>query len=148
MISSTQAAAVPLNKHRRLIEWGRLLAGYSFVQAAAQGLGFLAGITVVRALPKEDYACFMIVNTIGPVMNLLSDTGITNSLSAIGGKFWQDTKGMGQPCQNSDESKKAAGDLRSCCDARAHLDAAAQPCGCFRHRVVGPSDFGRGFSFN
>lgn len=65
------------------------------VQVVAQGLGFLAGIMVVRTLPKEDYALFMIVNTIGPVMNLLSDNGITNSLSAIGGKFWQDDARMG-----------------------------------------------------
>ena len=84
-----------MSKHRRLIDLLRLLAGYSMVQAIAQGLGFLAGILVVRALPKEDYACFVIVNTIGPIMNMLSDNGITNSLSAIGGKFWQDDVRMG-----------------------------------------------------
>jgi O-antigen/teichoic acid export membrane protein len=84
-----------LNTRRRFIEWARMLAGYSFVQAVAQGLGFLAGIMVVRTLSKEDYACFMIVNTIGPVMNMLSDNGITNSLSAIGGRFWQDDEQMG-----------------------------------------------------
>jgi len=72
-----------------------LFAGYSFVQVMVQGLGFLAGIMVVRALPKEDYAWFMIVNTIGPVMNMLSDNGVTNSLSAIGGRFWQDDVRMG-----------------------------------------------------
>ncbi len=94
MFSST-AFSVHLNKHHRLIEWFRLLAGYSFVQAIAQALGFLAGIVVVRTLPIEDYALFMIVNTIGPVMNLLSDNGITSSLSAIGGKFWQDDVRMG-----------------------------------------------------
>jgi O-antigen/teichoic acid export membrane protein len=84
-----------LNKHHRLIEWARLFASYSFVQAIAQGLGFLAGIMIVRSLNKEEYAWFMIVNTIGPVMNLLSDNGITSSLSAIGGKFWQDDQKMG-----------------------------------------------------
>lgn len=83
------------NNYRRLIELCRLLAGYSFGQAVVQGLGLLAGIMVVRTLPKEDYAWFMIVNTIGPVMNMLSDNGITNSLSAIGGKFWQDDVRMG-----------------------------------------------------
>jgi O-antigen/teichoic acid export membrane protein len=95
MSFSSTVISARLNKHRRLIEWCRLFAGYSFVQAVAQGLGFLAGIMVVRALPKEDYAFFMIVNTIGPVMNMLSDTGVTNSLSAIGGKFWQDDARMG-----------------------------------------------------
>jgi O-antigen/teichoic acid export membrane protein len=95
MMFSSTAFSVHLNKHHRLIEWFRLLAGYSFVQAIAQALGFLAGIVVVRTLPIEDYALFMIVNTIGPVMNLLSDNGITSSLSAIGGKFWQDDVRMG-----------------------------------------------------
>lgn len=84
-----------LQKHRRLIGWVRLFAGYSATQAVAQGLGFLAGIMVVRMLPKEDYASFVLVNTIGPMMNLLSDNGITNSLSAIGGRFWQDDGQMG-----------------------------------------------------
>ena len=83
------------DNHQRWFNWFRLLAGYSAVQAIAQALGFLAGIMIVRTLPKEDYALFMIVNTIGPVMNLLSDNGITNSLSAIGGKFWQDDVRMG-----------------------------------------------------
>ena len=78
-----------------MTDWLRLLAGYAVVQAIAQGLGFLAGIMVVRTLPKEDYAWFMIVNTIGPVMNMLSDNGITSSLAAIGGKFWQDDVRMG-----------------------------------------------------
>ncbi len=92
---SSATVSARLNKHRRLIEWCRLFAGYSVVQAIGQGLGFLAGIMVVRTLPKEDYAFFMIVNTVGTVMNMLSDTGVTNSLSAIGGKFWQDDTRMG-----------------------------------------------------
>jgi O-antigen/teichoic acid export membrane protein len=93
MLASASANLMQSGKRRRLMEWCRLLASYSFVQAVAQGVGFLAGIMVVRTLPKQDYACFVIVNTIGPVMNMLSDNGVTNSLSAIGGKFWQnDTK--------------------------------------------------------
>jgi len=95
MMFSSPVVVFQLNKHRRLIEWFRLFAAYSFVQAMAQGLGFLAGIMVLRNLPKESYACFLIVNTIGPTMNLLSDSGITNSLAAIGGKFWQDDLRMG-----------------------------------------------------
>jgi O-antigen/teichoic acid export membrane protein len=95
MSSSVSAVSVFLNKQHRLIYWLRLFAGYSFVQAMAQGLGFLAGILVVRSLSKEAYACFIIVNTIGPLMNMLADNGITSSLSAIGGKFYQDDAKMG-----------------------------------------------------
>lgn len=82
-------------KHRRILEWGRMFVSYSAVQALVQALGFYAGILVVRALSKQDYAYFMIVNTIVPIINLLSDTGVTNSLSAIGGKHWQDDARMG-----------------------------------------------------
>jgi O-antigen/teichoic acid export membrane protein len=95
MIFSSATVSVHFQQHRRLLDWCRLFAGYAFVQAMAQGLGFLAGILIVRSLPKQDYAWFMIVNTIGPVMNMLSDTGVTSSLSAIGGKFWQDDVRMG-----------------------------------------------------
>jgi O-antigen/teichoic acid export membrane protein len=95
MSFSSSAVAGQMLKHRRLIEWTRLFAGYSCVQAVVQGLGFVAGIMIVRTLPREDYALFMIVNTIGPVMNMLSDNGVTSSLSAIGGKFWQDDARMG-----------------------------------------------------
>lgn len=79
----------------RWIERVKLFAGYGLVQVIVQALGFLAGIIIVRSLPKEDYALFMIVNTIGPVMNMLSDVGISSSLSAIGGRFWQDDARMG-----------------------------------------------------
>ena len=95
MSFSFSGVAARFHKHRRLVEWFRLFASYSAVQALVQGLGFYAGILVVRALSKQDYAYFMIVNTIVPIINLLSDTGITNSLSAIGGKHWQDDARMG-----------------------------------------------------
>lgn len=83
------------HQYARFLELFRLLASYTVGQATAQALGFLAGILIVRTIPKEDYAWFMIVNTIGPVMGMLSDNGVTNSLAAIGGKFWQDDLRMG-----------------------------------------------------
>jgi O-antigen/teichoic acid export membrane protein len=95
MSFSSAALSAKLTKHRRLIEWCRMFVGYSVVQAIGQGLGFLTGIIVVRTLSKENYAFFMIVSTVGPLMNILSDTGVTNSLAAIGGKFWQDDERMG-----------------------------------------------------
>lgn len=72
-----------------------MFASYSAVQIVVQGLSFLAGIQVVWALPEEDYGYFVIVNAIVPIIAMLSDTGITSSLSAIGGKFWQDDEQMG-----------------------------------------------------
>lgn len=75
--------------------WGLRLAGFAGVQAITQGLGLLAGILIIRALPKEDYAFFTIINTIGPVMSMLSDIGISGGLTAIGGRHWQDDTKMG-----------------------------------------------------
>lgn len=95
MSFSSAALSAKLTKHRRLIEWCRMFVGYSVIQAIGQGLGFLTGIIVVRTLSKENYAFFMIVSTVGPLINTLSDTGITNSLVAVGGKFWQDDRRMG-----------------------------------------------------
>lgn len=83
------------DRHLRVLAWFRIFASYSAFQVIVQGLGFLSGILLVRVLSKEDYAYFMIVNTIVPIISLLSDTGITNSLSAIGGKFWQDDHKLG-----------------------------------------------------
>jgi O-antigen/teichoic acid export membrane protein len=95
MITSASAIAESAGNHRRLFQWLRILASYALVQAFAQGLGFLAGIIVVRSLSKADYACFVIVNTIGPAMSLLSDNGITSSLASIGGRVWRDDLAMG-----------------------------------------------------
>jgi O-antigen/teichoic acid export membrane protein len=92
---STTAVAAHLHRHRRLIELCRLFVSYSAVQAVAQGLGLLAGIMIIRSLKKEEYAYYTIANTLGTMMILLSDTGISNSLSAIGGRFWQDDQKMG-----------------------------------------------------
>ena len=95
MMFSSATISAQFTRHRRFMDWCRIFAEYAFVQALAQGLGFIAGIMIVRSLPKEDYAWFMIVNTIGPAMNMLSDTGVTSSLSALGGKFWQDDVRLG-----------------------------------------------------
>jgi O-antigen/teichoic acid export membrane protein len=82
-------------RRRRLVGLFRIFAGYSCVQAIAQAVGFIAGILVVRALPKNEYGWYMIVNTIGPMVVVLSDSGITGSLTAIGGKFWEDNERLG-----------------------------------------------------
>ena len=95
MNASNPVESVPSGGLRQAGRWFHLLATYSAVQTVVQGLGLLAGILVVRALPKEDYAFFVIVNTIGPIINMLSDIGISSGLSSIGGRFWQDNARLG-----------------------------------------------------
>ena len=95
MKSLFSGVASRFQKHRRIVEWARVFVSYSAVQALVQAMGFYAGILVVRGLSTQDYAYFTIVNTIVPIINLLSDTGVSNSLSSIGGKHWQDDARMG-----------------------------------------------------
>jgi O-antigen/teichoic acid export membrane protein len=95
-----------LGHHRRFLQLIRLFFSCAFVQASAQGLGLMAGIIIVRSLSKEAYAYFLIVNTIGPMITLLSDLGITNSLSAIGGKIWDKDDKMGSLISTAAQLRK------------------------------------------
>lgn len=82
--------------HRgKLVDWFWLLLGYFVSQVAIQAMNFLGGIIIIRSLSKDDYASYTIVNTMGPVMNMLSDNGITLGLFAVGRKIWQDNEKMG-----------------------------------------------------
>jgi len=92
--TSTSMPAKLSARHRGAFEWIKCFASYSAVQAIAQAVGFISGILIVRNLSQAEYACFVIVNTIVPALTLLSDNGVTGSLSAIGGKFWRDDRKM------------------------------------------------------
>ncbi len=75
--------------------WFSLLVKFTSVQVIVQFLGFLAGIVIVRALPKHEYAFYTIGNTMLASILLLADSGISSALSAIGGRIWQDRRGLG-----------------------------------------------------
>jgi len=76
--------------------WAKLLAGTMVFQAVIQALGFLTGLLIVRFLSKEDYAWYTIVGTMGPVLAMMADSGITTGSLAIGGRIWQDDEKMGR----------------------------------------------------
>jgi len=78
------------HRHRKWLGWGRLLAGFVSVQVVVQLLGFLAGILLVRSLPKEQYGFFTIGNSMLAMMSMLADNGIGSALSAIGGRVHDD----------------------------------------------------------
>jgi O-antigen/teichoic acid export membrane protein len=84
-----------LDKRERLIHWFWLLIGFFLSQVAIQIMGFTCGLVIVRSLSKDDYAIYTIVMTMGPVLTMLSDTGIGVGLGAIGRKIWQDDERMG-----------------------------------------------------
>jgi O-antigen/teichoic acid export membrane protein len=76
-------------------KWVPILAKFAFVQAIVQVLGFVAGLLIVRALPKREYAFYTIGNTMLAAILLLADSGISSALTAIGGRVWQDNQLLG-----------------------------------------------------
>lgn len=79
-----------------LKNWAGLLTRFLSLEVLIQGLGFAAGVLLVRVLPKAEYAYFTIANTMQQTMNLLADNGISSGLTAIGGRVWSDRSRFGQ----------------------------------------------------
>ena len=69
--------------------------GYFLSQVGVQILNLLTGFAIVRNLSKDEYAIYTIINTLGPVLLILSDNGIGNSIMALGRQFWQDADKWG-----------------------------------------------------
>ena len=72
-----------------------IFIGYFLSQVGIQILNLLTGFAIVRNLSKDDYAIYTIINTLGPVLLMLSDSGVGNSIMALGRQFWQDNDKMG-----------------------------------------------------
>lgn len=80
----------------RVREWAGLLTRFLSLEILIQAMSFAAGILIVRALPKAEYAWFTIANTMQQTMNTLADNGISSGLTAIGGRVWNDRSRFGQ----------------------------------------------------
>ncbi|OUL30801.1 polysaccharide biosynthesis protein [Nostoc sp. 106C] len=78
------------------VHWLKILSKFVSIQIVVQALGLVSGIWLVRTLDQQQYAYFTIANTMQATMNLLADIGISTSISAIGGKVWQDRYRFGQ----------------------------------------------------
>ena len=76
--------------------WIKTLSKFVSVQLVVQALGFGSGILLVRTLSKEEYALFILANSMQGMMNVLADSGVSSALSSIGGKVWQDPYRFGQ----------------------------------------------------
>ncbi|OUL19783.1 polysaccharide biosynthesis protein [Nostoc sp. RF31YmG] len=83
---------LPFNFRHRL----KIIGKFVSIQIVVQALSLVSGIWLIRTLEQQQYAYFTIANTMQSTMNLLADTGISMSLSAIGGKVWQDRYRFGQ----------------------------------------------------
>ena len=76
--------------------WAKTLSKFLSAQLIIQALMAVSGIIIIRTLSKEQYAYFTIANSLQATMNLLSNSGISIGLLAIGGRIWQDYYEMGK----------------------------------------------------
>ena len=81
--------------------WGKirkdlgLFLGFFASQIGVQMISVISGFMIIRILTKDEYFAYTIINTLGPVMLMLSDNGIGTGLSTIGRHVWQDDREMG-----------------------------------------------------
>ncbi len=94
-----------------LRKWAPILMKFAFVQAVVQVLGFAAGLLIVRALPKREYAFYTIGNTMLSTILVLSDSGISSALTAIGGRVWQDSERLGSLLNTAFQLRRQLGAL-------------------------------------
>lgn len=82
-------------KFAKALEWGKLITITGSAQIVIQIIGFICGILIVRLLSTEEYAHYVLANTMLGTMVMLADSGISNGIMAEGGKVWQDKKQLG-----------------------------------------------------
>jgi len=86
-----------LRKHQaRTREWSRLIGITGGAQFLVQGLGFVAGILIVRRLPIAEYAYYTIATALLSTMTALADGGIGAGVISQGGKVWKDPVELGK----------------------------------------------------
>jgi O-antigen/teichoic acid export membrane protein len=80
---------------RKAWNFGKLAGVFGSSQILVQALGFVSGILIVRWLPPEQYALYMLALTMLGTMSVLANGGISVGVMAEGGKVWQDRKKLG-----------------------------------------------------
>lgn len=78
-----------------MLQWGRLVTVAGFSQALVQTVGFICGVVVIRLLPTEQYALYILAHTMVGTMSVLADGGISTGVTARGGRVWQDPEKLG-----------------------------------------------------
>jgi len=82
-------------KYSKLIEWSKHLSITGATQILIQILGLISGIIVIRFLSPQEYALYILANTLLGTMTLLSDGGISIGIMAEGGKIYQHKDKLG-----------------------------------------------------
>jgi len=82
-------------KNKQLFLWIKLISITGIAQVIVQSVGFICGILVIRLLPPQEYALYILAYTMLGTINLLSDGGISTGIMSQGGKVWQDKEKLG-----------------------------------------------------
>jgi O-antigen/teichoic acid export membrane protein len=80
----------------RIVKWGKLISITGSAQVIIQAVGFVSGILIIRLLPTQEYAFYVLANTMLGTMTILADGGITTGVMAEGAKVWNDRQKLGQ----------------------------------------------------
>lgn len=81
--------------YSRIIIWGKLISITGAAQLLIKALGVISGILIIRFLTVDEYAYYILANTMLGTMSLLSDGGISASMMSQGGEVWKDKKKLG-----------------------------------------------------
>jgi O-antigen/teichoic acid export membrane protein len=79
----------------KLIKWGKLVTITSFAQVLVQAIGFVSGILIIRLCSIQEYAFYVLANTMLGTMTILADSGITTGVMVQGAKVWNDKEKLG-----------------------------------------------------
>lgn len=85
-----------LVRGRHVGGWALKVIKFGLLQGFVQLLMALAGLIIVRYLPKSEYALFAIANSIQVACTQLADLGVGIGVRSIGGRVWQDRSRLGQ----------------------------------------------------
>lgn len=88
-------AAGPFRGHR-VAEWARSGLSTAAAQLLVQGLGFAAGILVLRILSPRQYAFYTIATAGLGMMTVLTDSGVSGTMLSLGGAVWKDRAELGK----------------------------------------------------
>lgn len=105
----TISLEAPENRNGRFQRIVKPVANFFGVQVIVQIVTMLSGLLLLRVMSKSEYAFYTIANTMQITIGILSDSGISAALSAIGGLVWQDKRRFGELIQTALEFRRRFG---------------------------------------
>jgi O-antigen/teichoic acid export membrane protein len=83
------------NKDSKIFSIIKLFLVTGGAQILIQAVGFISGIMVIRLLSPQEYAYYVLANTVLGTMVVLADGGVSTGVMAQGAKVWQDKVKLG-----------------------------------------------------